>query len=250
MGEFCEVVNYTSFNTTCRCVLRTTPDSSGEARTLLDGGVMTMVATSELLNTDFLDSFTAADDFNLDSLTRVRNVLIFFALLVSGGALVAVLVALLRNREVKKDKTKKTRETFKRTRTSRSIIVTEARILSSLKHYIDLLIPSIYRESNLWVGVLHQLLNHHPYFWVLGLVYAVSDLGVSWLEIAQLLTTQIVLAFILCVLLVFEFQPDDGSCTEHLTRSDCLEQRRSAGHQQHFLPVGHHFYRIRAGLLV
>ena len=116
---------------------------------LIDGAVQ-VVATAELFGAEFLTTFTAADDFTLQDVNHVKFVLIFFAVLLSVGASSFVLVVCYRNREVKKDLTLINRATFRRTRLNNvNSRLTNAQIRSSLKHYINQLIPVIYRAKTL-----------------------------------------------------------------------------------------------------
>ena len=55
-------------------------------RSLLVGGALTVVATTELFVAEFLNTFTAADDLTLQDVDHVKFVLIFFAVLLSVGA--------------------------------------------------------------------------------------------------------------------------------------------------------------------
>ncbi len=95
------------------------------------------------------------------------------------------------------------------------------RMRTKLSEYVISVIPGVFNSSSVLACMKNELLRHHSYLRLLS--RSVSE-RLPTLTVAELLTTQTLLMFLLAVLYDVQGPSDDGSCAAHQTHEACKRE--------------------------
>eukprot|EP01036_Dinobryon_divergens_P025956 gene25956-34556_t len=226
----CKMVNYTDSLTWCLCTIHSTPDrrrsllSSSVAAGLQDSGALQLVAMSELVSSNVMNTFSAAPSLtNPSYIEKALIVIIMFATMWSAGF--ALLFLCTWRRHIKKRVNEKEERFLERKKRGAGVAQSPVAIQEYLSNYILEVFPAVFQKKSRFQQVFEEIRNHHRY---ISLFFS-EESGpradqARVLKVVQILSIQSLLMFLLALLYDLQSPADDGSCDLLATEATCLSR--------------------------
>lgn len=233
----CNVTDFSSTHTTCRCSLSAATDTQArrplsfrrrlaatvENQAMDETGVTSMMATSHYVLMEFADTFNAADKFNDPAMVVI---VIYMFATVWGVGLLILSVCLTKGYISKREKMKQMSNkvavataTLQGSSSSASDVAQAKRVLLD---YIDGVFPSVYDDTKSSFGrMLGELRAHHRYMTVFTLNDGQISLKGKMLVIGKILTVETMQMFVLAMLYDLQGPENDNSCGQFANEEAC-----------------------------
>jgi hypothetical protein len=221
----CEVTGYDAYSTNCTCILTASDASAGGRRLSSDlakSGLLDVVSSSVYLASEFVDTFSSADDLtSLAALKRVLIVIVMFGTLWAGGLLL-IFTCVWRRKLMapfNADKEKKVTDKADKVQASTRSALEVRRYLTD---YVVATFPSVFSNKPFFSRVYLEIARHHKYLMVITAQDGDAGDKQRILTGAQLLSVQTMLMFSLALLYDVQGPADDGSCVRLADPDSCL----------------------------
>ena len=214
----------------------------GGGGTFLQNGEAQIASTTSMIGRDYMNTFKAADDF--DSLKEIGGVLpivyMFVGIWVGVFVVIFAVQAYNKHQLEKKEAEQKRKEQLplvlavepRQSQRRRAILpangeangdlgLTPESIQHSVHNYLDIVMPPIFRSDTFGSGMQHELQTHHDYF-----SFSPTETRcMFFLRIWKVGTVLSMLVYIVCNLYLWSVEPDDSSCTLHVTEHTCTARK-------------------------
>jgi hypothetical protein len=224
----CEVTGYDAYSTNCTCILTASEASAGGRRLSSDlakSGLLDVVSSSVYLASEFVDTFSSADDLtSLAALKRVLIVIVMFGTLWAGGLLL-IFTCVWRRKllaPLNADKEKKVTDKADKLQASTRSALEVRRYLTD---YVVATFPSVFSNKPFFSRVYLEITRHHKYLMVITAQDGDAGDKQRILTGAQLLSVQTMLMFSLALLYDVQGPADDGSCVRLADPDSCLVRK-------------------------
>ena len=230
IGTMCRTVSYTAEYILCLCTVSSTSKISRRSLSNTDTNVVAVtlqVATvSKLVASTFKDTFTSPDDLNSpQSVQKAFIAILMFCSVWLFGMVLTLACNWRRNKMKTKNK-----ELFtdlrdeERNEAGKSNGIEQVR--GYLVGYILEAFPSVFRERSRVQLVIQEIRKHHKYL----SLFLSSETGdradtLRLIKVAQLLTIQTMLMFLIALFYGLQSPPDDGTCRGRTTEQTCLARK-------------------------
>ena len=232
----CKMVNFTTAATLCACSMKSnshTNGVSGGRRSLSssvqsvasDSGALQLIALSKLVASDFSDSFSSAASLTQPAnIQRALLVILMFACLWSAGLALLTMCSIRRHRM--QDTIAKEEKLLGRQHRAAQSAQSPAAVLQYVTQYVLETVPTVFRLKSRLHQLVRELKSNHRY---LSLFLSAEEGPRAdrnrLLKVAEVLTVQTLLMFLLALLYDLQSPADDGSCAAWINKEACLSRR-------------------------
>ena len=240
VGTVCRTVNYTVDNILCLCTVPSILKisrrslSNSDISVELESATFQVASMSELVSNTFKNTFTLAD--SLSSPQNIQKVLIVILMFSSIWLFGIVLtLACYWRRKKMKIKNKELADLRDTERQEAEKAKGAKQVRNYLVEYILEAFPSVFRERSRVYQVTQEIRRHHRY---LSLFFS-PETGdradaLRIIKVAQLLTIQTMLMFLLALFYELQSPSDDRSCQGWATRQTCLARKSALDASQSY----------------
>jgi len=231
-SQSCQLLNHSQTETICECKISSTISSKHERRFLNDessvaeeSGAMQLVAISEYVTIDALDTFTAASSLNsATSAEKVVTVMLLFAAVwMLGFGVVASSCWRIAN---SKRQTIKVAELFRHQRRVAETSQSTAAVREYISSYILQTIPAVFRGRSKFHQYVDEIAKFHRYFVLLKYSNPDQKFHVFRIMTAlELASTNYMLFFLLALFYHLQSPADDGTCLNWEREQSCLDRK-------------------------
>ena len=219
----CSVVGFTPLNTTCSCPLASS--GSSQRRRLSSGGEnsttadVEFVAMLEYTTSEFFSTWQTADDLTLSSLEDSWEVLLTTVLALSVAVVGAVVGMRADASAAKRIEAEKNSLVIDKNDISKASKVASVSRTNSPYMMIEASLPEVLNEGTPFLERFSREVKvYHRW---LGLIFYYSPHFTRDVRVLSLASTVIVMLFANAITYNTAY-PDDGSCENYATRSECL----------------------------
>mmetsp|Transcript_19066 Transcript_19066/g.26210 ORF Transcript_19066/g.26210 Transcript_19066/m.26210 type:complete len:228 (-) Transcript_19066:349-1032(-) len=189
-----------------------------------ESGVMQLVAISEYVTADVLNTFTAAPSLNSsESVEKVLTVIVMFATVWMFG--LCIIASSYWRVVNSKQQNKKVAESFKHKRRVAEVSQSTAAVREYLFTYIFQIIPAVFREKSSVHQCVNEIVKFHRYFVLFRSFNFGQDLSKRIMTALELGSTQCMLFFLLALFYHLQSPADDGTCLNWDREQLCLDRK-------------------------
>jgi hypothetical protein len=249
----CETIAFTKAETICSCSFKNITESQQEqqandgrrrlasatAQQATTNGGASLVASTESVEKDFVQTFSAQNDLGGSQGVDKAKIMIAIVCFVWGGGLVLFLFISFRETyyfaAVEEKKHKEKEELIKQWHSEEGQHKSQKQkqhdeLVEKLKEeifqYIDLLIPVVYNEKETFLGrCRREIGSHHRYFHLMSMDLKRPTSLTRFYKTVKILSVQTVSMFLQAVLFDLQNPQDDGSCLPFTTEINCLSRK-------------------------
>jgi hypothetical protein len=246
----CETIGFTTSETICSCPFQgggstTRRRLSGSSLESLSqaSGTSNLVAATEYLEKDFVQTFAAQNELGGSEGARKSQIMIAIVCFVWGGGFVLFFIISFREKyhfmayEENKQKEKEqqmlklpnvdteqqnSRKTIKQKEHEELV----EKIKEEIFRYIGLLIPAVYNAKESFVQrCMREIGLHHRYFHLMSMDLRRPTSLARFYKTVKILSVQTLSMFLQAVLFDLQNPQDDGSCSFNRSEESCLLRR-------------------------